>query len=193
MSWTRVLTSLGYAKALSTVANGLRDTNRDVVANTITQLGKWPDPTPIEMLFKVVEDAPNQANRKRALLAVIQLATTAADEGQRSDEVLVEWFKRANRDVESVQEKRLFISGLGRVPHVESIRLLDPYLEDSDVRNEAVVALVEVAQPLAKGEDYAVVQSVLERLSEVQDASLRRKIANLQHEIRASQTRHAQP
>jgi hypothetical protein len=148
---------------------------------------------PVDILFGVLEGSPNRADRKRALTSVLQLTTNAAEEKQRADEVLVAWFERANQAVESVQEKRLLVSGVGRVPHVQSIQLLDRYLDDPEVQAEAVVAWVGVAEPLAKGKDYAVVRSALEKVPDPDDAGLRQRIANVRRELQASEARYSKP
>jgi len=185
-SWIRVLTLLGYAEALPAITATLEDADQKLVQSTVSNLGRWPDPAPMDALFDVVEgDYPSNL-RRQALAAVLQLATAAADRGTASDEELIVWFRRASKAVQSVQEKRLLISGLGRVKHIESVRLSASYLGDADVKTEAAYAIVNAAEPLAKGPDYKAVQAVLKKISGVQDQRLLDKIANLQRETEAT-------
>lgn len=188
-SWIRVLTLLGYAKALPAVTGTLRDADQKLVQSTISHLSRWPDPTPIEALFNVVEGNSNPSLRRQALMAVLQLATTAADRSTATNEELIVWFRRAGKAVQSVHEKRLLISGLGRVKHIESVRLAASYLGDADVRTEAAYAIVSAAEPLAKGSDYRAVEAVLKKMSGVRDQRLLDKIANLQRNIKSTAVR----
>jgi HEAT repeat protein len=188
-SWIRVLALLGYAEALPAITAVLQDPNQKVVQSTISNLGRWPDPAPIDALFGVVEgDYPSNL-RRQGLMASLQLATAAADRETASDEELIVWFRRAKRAVRSVQEKRLLISGLGRVKHIESVRLSASYLGDPDVKTEAAYAIVNAAEPLAKGPDYKTVQTVLKRITGVRDQRLLDRIANLQRDIEATAAR----
>jgi len=188
-SWIRVLALLGYAEALPAITVTLEDANQKLVQSTISHLSRWPDPAPIDALFDVVEGDSNSSSRRHALMAILQLATTAADRGKATDEELVIWFRRANKAVQSVQEKRLLISGLGRVKHIESVRLSASYLGDADVKIEAAYAIVNAAEPLVKGSDYKAVQAALKRISGVQDQRLLDKIANLQRNIESTAIR----
>ena len=188
-SWIRVLALLGYAEALPAITVTLEDANQKLVQSTISHLSRWPDPAPIDALFDVVEGDSNSSSRRHALMAILQLATTAADRGKATDEELVIWFRRANKAVQSVQEKRLLISGLGRVKHIESVRLSASYLGDADVKIEAAYAIVNAAEPLVKGSDYKAVQAALKRISGVQDQRLLNQIANLQRNIESTAIR----
>jgi len=188
-SWIRVLTLLGYSPALPAITGTLEDSDRELVQSTITQLGRWPDPTPIEALSKVVEGDSRSELRGRALAAVLQLATGAADRKQATDEELVAWFRRAGRAVQSAHEKRLLISGLGRVQHIESVRLLASYVDDPDVKIETVYAIVSAAGPLVKGRDYQAVEAVLKRISGIEDQRLLNQIADLERDIQSTAAR----
>jgi len=189
LSWIRVLALLGYAEALPAIAASLQDTNQDLVQGTISHLGRWPDPSPINDLFDVVEGDSSPNTRTRALLAVLQLSTNAADRNQAKDEELLAWFRRAKQAVQSVQEKRLLISGLGRVQHIQAVQLLASYLDDTDVKIEAAHAIVNAAGPLVKGPDYRGVETVLQRISGIQDQRLRNQIAELQRDIKSTHAR----
>ncbi len=127
--------------------------------------------------------------KTRALLAVLQLATTAADQELATEEALVAWFKRASEASQSVQEKRLLISGLGRVAHIEGLQLLASYLDDPDVKMEAAHAILNAAGPLVKGPNYAAVGIVLNRLPDLTDPRLRRQITELKRDIKKTDAR----
>ncbi len=188
-SWIKVLALLGHAEALPAITSLLNEADRKLVQSTISHLSQWPGPAPIEALFSMAEENPDSSLRRHALVAVLKLATNAADRDLATDEKLITWFKRANKAVQSVQEKRLLLSGLGRVKHIESVRLSASYLDDVDVKTEAVYAIVNAADPLVKGPDYKALRAVLNRISGVNDQRLRRRIATLKREIKSTETR----
>jgi len=188
-TWIKVLAMLGYAPALAAITATLQDADPQLVQSTISQLGRWPDPAPIDDLFAVVEGDAGSMTRRRARMAALQLATNAANRKQATDEQLLIWFQRVSKAVQGIQEKRLLISGLGRVKHIESVRLLASYLDDADVKIEATHAIVNAAGPLVMGRDYRAVETVLKRISGIQDQRLLDQIAKLQRDIESTGAR----
>jgi len=185
-SWIRVLTSLGYARALPTITAVLHEADPKLAQRTISHLSRWPDPAPMATLFDVLEETSNPSLRRQALMGILQLATTAADRGTATEAQLVTWLRRAGKAVASVQEKRSLISSLGRVKHIDSVRLSASYLNDPDVKIEAIHAILNAAEPLSKGPNHQAVAAVLEKISGVTDKHLRDRIARLQREIRST-------
>jgi hypothetical protein len=164
-AWVRILTSLGYAKALPALEAATKDSNQAVAANAIETLGHWPDPGPIEPLLAVVDTGTNPKLRQRAFRSVIQLAMVAADEHQRPDALVVGWLERARPAAQSVAERRQLISVLGRLKRPESFRLLLPWLDQPDLQTEAQLALVQIAPALADSEDSAALKSALQTIA----------------------------
>ncbi len=162
-SWIRILASLGDAQALPLILAAMNDANESVAANAIEQLARWPDPAPIDDLLAAAQTSANPAQRERALTSAIQLASTAAEERQRPEETVVKWFQRANQAAQTSKVRRLIISGLGRLKHVESLRLVAPYLDDPALQNEAAVAVVQIA-PALRQEDTAALKEALEKI-----------------------------
>jgi HEAT repeat protein len=187
-AWTRVLTAVGYRKALPTILEGLEDADQEVVAATVTHLSQWPDPTPIDALFAVVETHVDSPAKRRAVSAVIQLTTTAASRQQRPDEVLVEWFGRADAEVETVEEKRQLLSGLARVHTVGSLALLEPYLRDPEVQTEALYALLSIGSPLVRAGEHAAVKKALPEAAAIEEQEVRWRIARLRRQVAAAES-----
>jgi hypothetical protein len=174
--WLSILASLGCAKALPILKADLGNANDEVAANAIAQLGRWPDPTPIDALLVVVESGPDPVQRKHALDAAIHLATAAADEHQRTDDVIVEWLRRADKAAQTVEARRLILSALGRLSSMESFRLLARHLEDAGLENEAAIAIIQIAPALAQQGNAAEVKEVLAKLAvTAKNADIRQK------------------
>jgi HEAT repeat protein len=172
--WINVLARVGYAKALPAIEAAASDPDSAVADNALAQLGRWPDAAPMETLLKAMNADASPGLRKRALVSVIDLATTAADEGQVPEPTIVSWLQRANAVAQSTEDKRRILGLLGRLKTVESFRLLAPYLEDARLRTEAASAVVQIAPALAKGEDAGALKATLEKIAvTVANADLR--------------------
>lgn len=191
-TWIRVLCLLGHADALPAITSNLGDTDQALIQSTILHLGRWPDPAPIDALFKVVEGHQDADLRRRALATVLRLATAAADQKQAAAVDLVGWFKRAGDAAQSTQEERLIISGLGRVHHRKAVQLLATYLDQRDVRMEVVHAVLSASETVAQGPDYGVVETVLNRLTDVKEPRLVKRIADLKRGIETAKSRYGE-
>ncbi len=172
--WIRVLASVAYAKALPAIEAAAGDPDETVADNALSQLGRWPDPAPMETLLRAMDAASSPALRKRALGSVIDLAATAADEGQTPEATIARWVQRANPVAQSIGEKRRILGVLGRLRTVESFRLLAPYLDDPNLRTEAAAGVVQIAPALATGSDAGALKAALEKIAAtVANADLR--------------------
>jgi len=162
--WLSVLTSLRSVKVLPILQADLVNDNDSVALNAITDLGRWPDPSPIEDLLNVAESSPNPVRRESALRNAVGLATAAAEENQRPNGVIFKWLSRADKASQTVEEHRRVLSGLGRLTTIESFRLLVGHLDDG-LENEAGVAIAAMALPLAKKGYAAEVKETLDRIA----------------------------
>lgn len=186
--WVRVLTATGYPEALPTVLEGLRQSDPELVAATITHLSRWPDPSPIDALLPFLKEGADPDLQRRAVPAVIQLTRNAADREQRPEATLVEWLGLANAAVENVAEKRLLLSGLAQVHTVGSLRLLAPYLDDPEVKTEALYALLSVGSPLVKAGHREEVARVLPEEATTDSNELRWRISLLRKQVEEAET-----
>jgi HEAT repeat protein len=178
-SWIRILVSLGSAQALPVILATMNDPIESVAVCVIEQLGRWPDPAPIDDLLADMRVNTNSARQKRALASVIQLATAAADERQRPDEILVKWFRLASQMAQTTEEQRLIVSGLGRLKHLESLRLLARYLENPELKNEAAVAIVQIAPAIRQTNPADLKKALLKIAATGQTADIRQQAAKI--------------
>ena len=63
--------------------------------------------------------------------------------------------------VQNGQEKRLLLGALGNIASPDSLELVQPYLDDADLKEEAATATVGIAEKLLQGADAAKVASKL--------------------------------
>ena len=91
------------------------DPDEAVAANALAQLGRWPDPAPMETLLKALNAGATPALQSRALVSIIDLAATATDEAQRPEPTIVQWLQRADSAAQSIAEKRRILGHPGPV------------------------------------------------------------------------------
>ncbi len=180
-SWIRVLARVAYAPALPRIESAASDPDPAVAANALAQLGRWPDPAPMETLLQAMDSAPSPALRQHALGSVFDLAATATDEAQRPETTIVGWLQRAQPAAQAVEDQRRLLGLLARLKTVESFRLLSPYLDNPDLRTEAALGVVQIAPALANAEVSVALKTALAKIAATEaNADLRnraRKVA----------------
>jgi hypothetical protein len=162
----------------------MTDHDDAVAACVIKELGRWPDPAPIEDLLVVVERPANPVHAKLALASTLQLATVAAEEHQRPEPLIVTWLQRADKAAQTVESKRRILSALGRLKQIDSFRLAAPYLDNPELQTEAAQAVVQIASALVSQDDDGVVAEALEKISsKIQNTNIRSQAAKIAQSI----------
>lgn len=108
------------------------------------------------------------------------MATQVAAGRERSPLNVLEVFRRAARLAQTKDEKMMLVSGLGSVRRVEAVQLLQPYLDDAEVKAEAALAVVQAAAGLGGPKNLAAIKPVLERIAASEpDEDVKRRAARL--------------
>jgi HEAT repeat protein len=159
----------------------LKDSSEAVRTAALSCLADWPDATPTMTLLEVANQKDvTPAQRETALRGAIRMATNVAAGRERSPLNVLEAFVQANRAVRSKEEKMMIVAGLGSLKRLEAVQLLQPYLEDTNVKTEAALAIVQVAPALTGPKNAAALKGVLERIAATDtDEEVRRKAARL--------------
>ena len=171
----------GSHEVFFAIRPALQDPAEAVRAAALKVLADWPDATPTTALLEVANRADaSAAAHEVALAGAIRMATSVASGRERSPLNVVAAFTDANRAVRTRGEKLMIVSGLGNLRRAEAVALLQPYLEDDDVRAEAALALVQIAPALANTPHAATLRPLLERVAAREaDEDVRRKAARL--------------
>ena len=155
----------GCTRALPALESAVRDPDPAVAAEALAELGRWPNTTPMATLLKALDSSSEPGFQKRALAAVLDLTSTAADEAQAPAAEIAGWLQPATRVAQSKEEKLRVLGVLGRLKTVESFRLLAPYLDDPSVRNEAALGIIQIAPALVTTGESAAVQRALQSIA----------------------------
>jgi HEAT repeat protein len=186
-SWLRVLGQVGYAGALPAIEAAVADSASQVAYTAIEQLGHWPNPAPMKTLLKALDSAADDACRRRALVSVLDLATTAADDALAPESTIVSWLQRVTPVALSLEDKRRLIGLLGRLKTTQSLGLTLPYLEDPTVSTEAASAVVQIAPALLQADNAQTLKPALEKIAAtVKNQELRDRAQRLASTISSS-------
>jgi HEAT repeat protein len=145
---------LGGAKALETCRAATKDADEEVRKAAVRGLGEWPDASSAPDLLGLIKSAPNETMQVLALRGYIRLGGLARD---------VAMFKTALESAKRTDEKKLALSGLGEVKDVAALNLLDPYVEDPALKEEAGAAAVSIGRDIGRRQAEAV-RSILQKV-----------------------------
>jgi HEAT repeat protein len=153
------LGQLGGPDALATVRAALRDPDETVQAEALATLAGWPDPEPLPDLLALAETPSTPARRVVALRGAVALADQATNLPPAR---LLEVYRRALAAAARPEEKRLVLAGLARLSEPAAADLVEPLLADPTVRDDAALALAQLARRLA-GANPARARTAVER------------------------------
>lgn len=153
------LGQLGGPDALAAVRAALRDPEETVQAEALATLAGWPDPEPLPDLLALAETTSMPARRIVALRGAVALADQATNLPPAR---LLEVYRRALAAAARPEEKRLVLAGLARLSGPAAADLVEPLLADPTVRDDAALALAQLARRLA-AVDPARARTAVER------------------------------
>jgi len=129
----RILGKIGGDKALAAV---VKSDSKDAA---VRALAGWPDAQAAGPLLNIVKSTRNKTHRILALRGYIRLLGLDPDAPvQKYAEVL-----ELAREPDT---KKLVLSGIAGVAHVDALKLVIPLLDDAAVRGEAALAAVSIAR-----------------------------------------------
>lgn len=153
------------------VRRALEDPDARVRESASRALCTSADPELLPDMLSLARHSPDSALRTLALDGAVRLATdenAALEKGQR-----VETLAHALALATRVEEKRMILSGLARVPDPATLRLAEQAAMDATVQPEAEWAWLQIAQAMP---DDGATTAALERLiRRTTDPSIRTK------------------
>jgi HEAT repeat protein len=163
----RLLTVVGGAEALGAVQRAVEHSAPAVRSTAIRSLSAWKTPDAAPALIAVAKETSNPTERTLSLRGYLGFAAQPELPAERR----LGMCREAGAVVQQDDEKRLLLGALGRIPALESLALIVPYLDEPGTREEASAATVAVAEELLKGAGAAQAASQLieplERAAEV--------------------------
>jgi HEAT repeat protein len=140
----RTLRSAGGPKALQTVQAAAADSEPAVQDTALRVLCDWPTPDALPQVADLVKTGPSKTIKILALRGFVRLVPQQDAPEAKKFEALKEALALAERH----EEKRLVLSALGNVATADALALVASHLEDSNLKEEACLAAVAIAEKL---------------------------------------------
>lgn len=142
----RVLAAVGGPNSLKAVRTLIDTGDPQVRSAAIRALGNWrtADAAPDLLALAKTSDSGQKTLLLRSYLNL-------AARGEMSVEQRLEMCKQAAGMVQRDEEKRLLLGTLGNIESPDAMGLILPYLSDANLRQEAGMAAVTLAQRLLRG------------------------------------------
>jgi len=157
---------IGDNDALPIMRQALESEDAELKRAAILSLSEWPTPEPLEDLLTVAQSADQSSHRVLALRGYLQLLTL---ESERNKPETVKLYKTALDLATEIGEKRMALSGLGKVHCLGALLLADDYLDDPELKGEAEIAVMENAfftRDSDSAERKAAIEKVLEQTTD---------------------------
>ena len=163
----RLLGRLATPAALEAVRAAVKDKDEAIRDAAVRSLAAWPTPEPADDLLALARTSTVAAHKVLALRGYVRMA------GESKDPTAM--FVRAIELAERPEEKRLILSGLVAVEPDVALRILEPYLADENLRDEAAMAAVQIADRVREKDKARARAIVAKVLAAVDDVTVREK------------------
>ncbi len=160
LALVRLLRSAGGPLALRSVAAAACDTDAQVKDAAQRVLCEWLTPDALPLLAGLVKTPPSETIKILALRGFVRLAPQQDGSDVKKLDSLKEAMARADR----AEEKRLVLSALGSIPTVEALTLVMSHLDDAELKEEASLAAVAIAERIASSHGSEVA-AAMQRVS----------------------------
>jgi hypothetical protein len=119
--------------------NELKSENPENQKAAIYALSAWPDAEPIDELLDIVKTTPHETHKILALRGYIDLVKIRSD---LPDKESIDLYMKAMDLASEASEKRMVLSGLGRLHSLEALEVTARYLDDPAIQPEAEAAVL---------------------------------------------------
>ncbi len=145
----RVLGALGGPDALEVVRAALGSQDAAIRADAIRVLSDWRTADAAPDLLNLARSAATANDKMLGLRGYVGFASNP----DLPVEQRLAICREAATVVQRPEEKRLLLGALGSIKNVAAVELITPHLQAADTKEEAVAALVAVADELLKRND----------------------------------------
>lgn len=147
----RVLVIVGGGEALAAVRTAAKDADPEIRSAAIEALNSWTSADAAPDLLALAKSPVSPAEKQLGLRGYLRWAADNEIPPRRRLEMCREVAGLAERP----EEKRMLLAALGGINQAGSLALILPFLDDGEVRPEACVAAVNVAEKMAQGPNAA--------------------------------------
>jgi HEAT repeat protein len=145
-----LLAGIGSAEALDAVAKATSDADDRIQDVAVRAMANWSDFAATKPLLALAENPQTKPIHNTLAIEAVTRFATGSDEKPAKDryELAARCLKAARR----VEDKRLALSAIGGVPSPKGGKVLQEYLTDAELKNDAGMALANLAESLPGNE-----------------------------------------
>ena len=170
----RALAAIGGSRALKCEREALAASEPEVHTTAIRALAGWNNPEVCPDLLELARTAANPTDKMLCLRGYLGFAGhTDIPEPQR-----LEMCRQATALVQREDEKKLLLSALADANSSGALEMIQPFLADAGIREEASTAAVNLSEKLINGGDAAkIAPQLVTTLQKVGRATSNRDLA----------------
>lgn len=183
-SLLRVLGGIANGGALEALSNALKDGDPAVEDAAVRALTAWPNAAAAEVLLDIYSRTQNKTHRLLALRGFARLMAMPA--GNRPMEKTLDLCRRVTVRADGDEEQKLVLSSLANVAHVETLRMVQPFVRNEAVRAEAAAACMRIAGAILETHPVEARAAMDGVLAVLQDENLRKPAEEIIRKIDSS-------
>jgi HEAT repeat protein len=161
-SYLEMMGKIGDPKSLPVLRTALKGTNDELKTSAIRGLSDWPDLKSADDLLDIASSSKNKIHRALAFRGYVDLLI---QDKSLDRETKTEMYEEAMKLAETATEKQQVLSGLVKIPTLQGLQFVLPYLDDPEVKDESEIALLRISRRLA--DDYP--QDILPVIKKVKE------------------------
>lgn len=162
----RVLGALGGPEALEVVRGALGSQDAAIRGDAIRVLSDWRTADAAPDLLALAKSAGNPTDKSLGLRGYIGFASNPDLPAEQRLAIC----REAGPIVQKADEKKLLLGALGSIKNLEAIELINPHLQAPETKEEAVAAIVAVADELLKRNDPSAAANAAKLVAPLQAA-----------------------
>ncbi len=174
-SLIRILGRIGTPQGLATIVPALKDRDKEVMMATVRALSEWPTPAAYNDLHALATTSTDRTVRTLAVRGVVR--TTGLDTSLTHDATLGR-YREAFGLTKDAEEKKQLLALMGAAPSLAAFAMTADCLKDPALKADAEIALVTIAEPIAK-DHHAAISPQLERLASSTNPTVVERSKNL--------------
>ena len=169
-SLLRILASFADVKSFQIIQSSLKDENEQVKDAAIRAITAWPGSEALETVLAIFKSTDNQTHRVLALRGYVRLLR---QDKQIATEKKVEILGEIIKQVDTSAEKKNILSSLASIRHPLALTIAEQYLSNPQVKDEAALAIIQIAQSIAGAWPGEAKAAALEIVKTTSDEALR--------------------
>jgi len=143
-----VLGGIGNDKAFATIKSTLGDKTPEINDAAVRALTVWPNAKAAESLLAIFGATKDKTHRTLALRGIVRILSL----GEQDAGETLAIYEKLLGGISQPADLKLVLSGLGAVPEPTALKIIEPFMSNKDVQNEARAAYQKVAKAIgAKG------------------------------------------